>query len=46
MTVQMIKSQLIEKIAAENEAAMKDAKGMLETLATIGYKEQLDARTH
>jgi DNA-binding protein HU-beta len=39
MAVQMTKSQLIEKIAAENEVAKKDVKGVLETLATIGYKE-------
>jgi DNA-binding protein HU-beta len=39
MAVQMTKSQLIEKIAAESKLAKKDVKGMLETLATIGYKE-------
>src|SRR5260370_16624446 len=39
MAVQMTKSQLIEKIAAENEVAKKDVKGVLETLATVGYKE-------
>ena len=39
MPAQMTKSQLIEKIAAENEVAKKDVKGVLETLATIGYKE-------
>jgi len=39
MAMQMSKSQLIEKIAAENELAKKDVKGVLETLATIGYKE-------
>ena len=39
MAVQMTKSQLIEKIAANNELAKKDVKGVLETLATIGYKE-------
>ena len=39
MAVQMTKSQLIEKIAVENEIAKKDVKGVLETLATIGYKE-------
>ena len=39
MAVQMTKSQLIEKIAAENEVVEKDVKGVLETLATIGYKE-------
>ena len=39
MAVQMTKSQLIEKIAAATELAKKDVKGVLETLATIGYKE-------
>src|SRR5271156_2549557 len=39
MPAQMTKSQLIEKISAENEVAKKDVKGVLETLATIGYKE-------
>src|SRR6267154_1354350 len=39
MAVQMTKSQLIEKIAVENEVGKKDVKGVLETLATIGYKE-------
>src|SRR5258705_12239081 len=39
MAMQMSKSRLIEKIAAENELAKKDVKGVLETLATIGYKE-------
>ncbi|WP_163540414.1 HU family DNA-binding protein, partial [Klebsiella pneumoniae] len=33
------KSQLIEKIASENEIAKKDVKGVLETLASVGYKE-------
>lgn len=39
MAVQMTKSQLIEKIATETEVAKKDVKGVLETLATVGYKE-------
>ena len=39
MAMQMSKSQLIEKIATENELAKKDVRGVLETLATIGYKE-------
>lgn len=39
MSTHMTKAQLIEKIAAENEVAKKDVKGVLETLATIGYKE-------
>ena len=36
MAMQMSKSQLIEKIATENELAKKDVRGVLETLATIG----------
>jgi DNA-binding protein HU-beta len=39
MATQMTKSQLIEKIAADTELAKKDVKGVLETLATVGYKE-------
>jgi len=39
MAVQMTKSQLIEKIAAGTELAKKDVKGVLQTLATIGYNE-------
>ncbi|MBV5271027.1 MAG: HU family DNA-binding protein [Afipia sp.] len=39
MSTQMTKSQLIEKIAETNEIAKKDVKGVLETLAVIGYKE-------
>ena len=39
MAVLMTKAQLIEKIAAENQVAKKDVKGLLETLAAIGYKE-------
>jgi DNA-binding protein HU-beta len=39
MAIQMTKSQLIEQIAAANEVPKKDVKGVLETLATIGYKE-------
>jgi DNA-binding protein HU-beta len=39
MPTQMTKSQLIEKIAAENELAKKDVKNVLETLASVGYKE-------
>ena len=36
----MSKSQLIEKIAAEHEGlSKKDVKGVIETLATVGYKE-------
>jgi nucleoid DNA-binding protein len=39
MAVQMTKSQLIEKISEQNELAKKDVKGVMETLAEIGYKE-------
>jgi DNA-binding protein HU-beta len=39
MAVQMTKSQLIERIATESELAKRDVKGVLETLATVGYKE-------
>jgi DNA-binding protein HU-beta len=39
MADQMTKSQLIEKIATETEVAKKQVKGVLETLASIGYKE-------
>jgi DNA-binding protein HU-beta len=39
MAAQMTKSQLIEKIAAANGVAKKDVKGVLETLADVGYKE-------
>jgi nucleoid DNA-binding protein len=35
----MTKSQLIEKIAAANDISKKEVKGVLETLASIGYKE-------
>src|ERR1019366_1263454 len=39
MAAQRTKSQLIERIAAENEVAKKDVKGVLETLTDVGYKE-------
>jgi DNA-binding protein HU-beta len=39
MATQMTKSQLIEQIATKNELAKKDVKGVIETLAEIGYKE-------
>jgi DNA-binding protein HU-beta len=36
----MTKSELIEKITAEHsDLTRKDVKGVIETLATIGYKE-------
>lgn len=39
MATQMTKSQLIEKIATETELAKRDVKGVIESLATVGYKE-------
>jgi DNA-binding protein HU-beta len=39
MATQMTKSQLIEQIATASELAKKDVKGVMEALATIGYKE-------
>jgi DNA-binding protein HU-beta len=39
MATQMTKSQLIEKIAEAHDLSKKDVKGVLETLATLGYKE-------
>jgi DNA-binding protein HU-beta len=39
MATQMTKSQLIEQIATKNELAKKEVKGVIETLAEIGYKE-------
>jgi nucleoid DNA-binding protein len=39
MAVQMTKSQLIEKIAVETSISKKEVKGVLETLASVGYKE-------
>jgi DNA-binding protein HU-beta len=39
MATQMTKSQLIGQIATTNELAKKDIKGVMETLAAIGYKE-------
>ena len=39
MAEQLTKSQLIEKIAETTELTKKDVKGVLENLATLGYKE-------
>lgn len=39
MPTQMTKSQLIEKIAGESELTKRDVKAVLESMATIGYKE-------
>jgi DNA-binding protein HU-beta len=38
-SVQMTKSQLIERIADATELSKRDVKGVMETLATVGYKE-------
>jgi DNA-binding protein HU-beta len=35
----MSKSELIQKIADSSSLARKDVKGVIESLATIGYKE-------
>ena len=39
MATQMTKSQLIERIASKTDLVKKDGKGVLETLADIGYNE-------
>ena len=39
MATQITKSQLIEKIADATELSKRDVKGVLESLATVGYKE-------
>jgi len=39
MATHLTKSQLIEQIATANELAKRDVKGVMEALATIGYKE-------
>jgi nucleoid DNA-binding protein len=39
MADQMTKSQLIEKISETTELSKKDVKGVIETMATLGYKE-------
>ncbi len=40
MAKQMTKSELIEKIAGENtDLTKRQVKGVLETMASIGYKE-------
>lgn len=39
MAAQMTKSQLIERIATDKELSKRDVKGVLEAMATIGYKE-------
>jgi DNA-binding protein HU-beta len=41
MTKLMTKSELIEKITAEHSEKLtkKDVKGVIESLATVGYKE-------
>lgn len=39
MATQMTKSQLIEKIATATDLTKKDVRGVLDSLATLGYKE-------
>ena len=39
MAALMSKSELIGKIADEHSLSKKDVKGVIETIATIGYKE-------
>lgn len=39
MATQMTKSQLIDKIATATELTKKEVKGVLDSLATLGYKE-------
>ncbi len=39
MAAQLTKSQLIEKIAASTEVSKKEVKGVLDALASIGYRE-------
>jgi DNA-binding protein HU-beta len=39
MATQMTKSQLIEQIATTNELAKREVKSVIETLASVGYKE-------
>jgi DNA-binding protein HU-beta len=39
MATHLTKSQLIEQIATANKLAKKDVKGVMEALATVGYKE-------
>ena len=39
MPKMMSKSELIQKIADANSLSKKDVKGVIESLATVGYKE-------
>lgn len=39
MAAQLSKSQLIEKVAAATELSKKEVKGVLDSLASVGYKE-------
>jgi len=39
LATQITKSQLIERIADATELSKRDVKGVLESLATVGYKE-------
>ena len=39
MTKMMSKSELIQKVAEEHSLSKKDVKGVIESLAAVGYKE-------
>jgi DNA-binding protein HU-beta len=39
MTKLMSKSELIKKVADQHSLAKKDVKGVIESLASVGYKE-------
>ena len=39
MTKLMSKSELIQKVADEHSLSKKDVKGVIESLASVGYKE-------
>ena len=39
MATQMTKSQIIEKIAVQQQLAKRDVKGVLEALVSVGHKE-------
>jgi len=39
MATQMTKSQIIEKIAVQQQLAKRDVKGVLDALVSVGHKE-------
>ena len=39
MATQMTKSQLVEKISAQEQLSKRDVKGVLEALVSVGHKE-------